>query len=137
VREAAAAGARVLTGGSRHGAAFEPTVLVDVAADMKVVCDEVFGPVVSVLRFSYLDAVIERVNASRFGLHCGVFTRSLEVALRCARTIRAGGVIINGTSTWRTDQLAYGGVKESGVGREGPRYSIRDMTEERLVVFNL
>ena len=137
VREAAAAGARVLTGGSRHGAAFEPTVLVDVAADMKVVCDEVFGPVVSVLRFSDLDEVIERVNASRFGLHCGVFTRSLEVALRCARTIRAGGVIINGTSTWRTDQLAYGGVKESGVGREGPRYSIRDMTEERLVVFNL
>ena len=66
-----------------------------------------------------------------------MFTRSLEVALRCARTIRAGGVIINGTSTWRTDQLAYGGVKESGVGREGPRYAIRDMTEERLVVFNL
>ena len=137
VREAAAAGARVLTGGRRHGAAFEPTVLVDAAPDMKVVCDEVFGPVVSVLRFSDLDAVIERVNTSRFGLHCGVFTRSLEVALRCARTIRAGGVIINGTSTWRTDQLAYGGVKESGVGREGPRYAIRDMTEERLVVFNL
>jgi acyl-CoA reductase-like NAD-dependent aldehyde dehydrogenase len=137
VREAAAGGARVLTGGTRHGAAFEPTVLVDVAPEMKVVCDEVFGPVVSVLRFSDLDGVIERVNASRFGLHCGVFTRSLEVALRCARMIRAGGVIINGTSTWRTDQLAYGGVKESGVGRQGPRYSIRDMTEERLVVFNL
>jgi len=74
---------------------------------------------------------------TRFGLHCGVFTRSLEVALRCACTICAGGVIINGTSTWRTDQPAYRGVKESGVGREGPRYSIRDMTEERLVVFNL
>jgi acyl-CoA reductase-like NAD-dependent aldehyde dehydrogenase len=111
--------------------------VVDVQPSMKVVCDEVFGPLVTVQPFSDLEAVIGGINASRFGLHCGVFTRSLEVALHCARTIRTGGVIINGTSTWRTDQLPYGGIKESGQGREGPRYSIRDMTEERLVVFNL
>ena len=137
VREAEAAGARVLTGGRRHGAAFEPTVLVDSRPEMRVVCEEVFGPVVSVLRYRDLDALIARINASRFGLHCGVFTRSLATALHCARTIRAGGVIINGTSTWRTDQLAYGGIKDSGIGREGPRYAIRELTEERLVVFNL
>jgi acyl-CoA reductase-like NAD-dependent aldehyde dehydrogenase len=112
-------------------------VVTAVEPTMKVVCDEVFGPVVTVQPFRELDAVIGRINASRFGLHCGVFTGSLAVAMRCARTIRTGGVIINGTSTWRTDQLPYGGIKDSGQGREGPRYSMRDMTEERLVVFNL
>jgi acyl-CoA reductase-like NAD-dependent aldehyde dehydrogenase len=137
MREAEAAGARVLTGGRRHGAAVEPSVVVDVQPSMKVVCDEVFGPLVTVQPFSDLEAVIGGINASRFGLHCGVFTRSLAVAMHCVRSIRTGGVIINGTSTWRTDQLPYGGIKESGQGREGPRYSIRDMTEERLVVFNL
>ena len=74
---------------------------------------------------------------SRFGLQCGIFTRSLELAMRAVRVLRTGGVILNGTSTWRTDQLAYGGIKESGIGREGPKYAIRDMTDERLVVFNL
>jgi len=137
MREAERAGARVLTGGQRHGAAVEPTVVVDVQPQMKVVCEEVFGPLVTVQPFRDLEAVIGRISASRFGLHCGVFTRSLETALHCARSIRTGGVIINGTSTWRTDQLPYGGIKDSGQGREGPRYSIRDMTEERLVVFNL
>ncbi len=104
---------------------------------MKVVCEEVFGPLVTVQPFRDLEAVIGGINASRFGLHCGVFTRSLATAMHCVRSIRTGGVIINGTSTWRTDQLPYGGIKESGQGREGPRYSIRDMTDERLVVFNL
>jgi len=137
VREAERAGARVLTGGGRRGAQLEPTVLAGVDPEMKVVCEEVFGPVLSVLPYTDLDALIERLNGSRFGLHCGIFTGSLEVALKAARTIRAGGVIINGTSTWRTDQLAYGGVKDSGIGREGAKYSIRDMTEERLVLFNL
>jgi acyl-CoA reductase-like NAD-dependent aldehyde dehydrogenase len=137
MREAEAAGARVLTGGRRHGAAVEPSVVVDVQPSMKVVCEEVFGPLVTVQPFRDLEAVIGGINGSRFGLHCGVFTRSLDVALHCARAIRTGGVIINGTSTWRTDQLPYGGIKESGQGREGPRYSIRDMTDERLVVFNL
>jgi acyl-CoA reductase-like NAD-dependent aldehyde dehydrogenase len=137
LREAEAAGARLLTGGRRHGAAIEPAVVVDVQPQMKVVCDEVFGPVVTVQPFRDLEAVIGRLNASRFGLHCGVFTQRLDVALHCARTIRTGGVIINGTSTWRTDQLPYGGIKDSGQGREGPHYSMREMTEERLVVFNL
>ncbi len=137
ITEAVAGGARVLTGGTRHGAALEPTVLVDVAPGMKVVCEEVFGPVVSILPYDDFDAVCAAVSASRFGLQCGVFTQSVATAIRAVRRIRTGGVIVNGTSTWRTDQLAYGGVKDSGIGREGPKYALRDMTEERLVLFNM
>jgi acyl-CoA reductase-like NAD-dependent aldehyde dehydrogenase len=111
--------------------------LADVQPAMKVVCEEVFGPVISILPFDDFDATCRTVSASRYGLQCGVFTKSTEIAMRAIRTIRTGGVIINGSSTWRTDQLAYGGVKDSGIGREGPKYSIRDMTEERIVVFNL
>ncbi len=135
--EATAQGARILAGGKRSGAQLEPTVLADVKPEMKVVCDEVFGPVVSVLPFDDIDDVFGQISASRFGLQCGLFTRSIELAMRAIRTIRTGGVIINGPSTWRTDQLAYGGIKDSGIGREGPRYAICDMTDERLAVFNL
>ena len=137
VKEAAAGGARILTGGSRRGAQHEPTVLVDVDPSMKVVCDEVFGPVVSLCPYDDIEEVFNRINGSRFGLQCGVFTASLATAISAVRRLRTGGVIVNGSSTWRTDQLPYGGVKESGIGREGPRYAIREMTEERLVVFNL
>lgn len=137
VEEAKAAGARVLAGGTRQGAAYALTLLVDVARDMKVVCEEVFGPVASILAYDDIEEPIRDVSESRYGLQCGVYTDSTKRALMLARRLRTGGVIINGTSTWRTDQLAYGGVKDSGVGREGPRYAIRDMTEERLVLFNL
>ena len=136
IREAAAAGANVLTGGTRRGAQVDPTVLADVDPSMKVVCDEVFGPVMSILPYDDFDAVCAAISASRFGLQCGVFTKSMPTALKAIRSIRTGGVIVNSSSTWRTDQLPYGGVKDSGIGREGPRYAIRDMTEERLVVFN-
>lgn len=137
VAEAASDGARVLTGGVRHGAQYEPTVLVDVDPSMKVVCEEVFGPVITVQRYDDLARVLAAVSADQYGLQCGIFTQSLPVAFQAIRGLRVGGIIINGSSTWRTDQLAYGGVKASGVGREGPRYAIRDMTDERLVVFNL
>jgi acyl-CoA reductase-like NAD-dependent aldehyde dehydrogenase len=137
VQEAGAGGAQVLTGGRRHGAAFEPTLLTDVKPQMKVVCEEVFGPVVNVVPYDTLEQAFAAINAGQYGLHAGVFTRSNEVTFKAIRALRVGGVIINGTSTWRTDQLAYGGVKASGIGREGPRYAIEDMTEQRLVVFNL
>jgi len=137
VGEALAQGARLLAGGRRHGAAFEPTLLADVRPAMKVVCEEVFGPLATVQPFTDLRPLFERVSAGQYGLHAGIFTRSLPVAIDAVRRLRVGGVIVNGTSTWRTDQLAYGGIKASGMGREGPRYSIRDMTDERLVVFNL
>ena len=137
VDEASSQGARIVTGGHRHGAAFEPTLLTDVKPSMKVVCEEVFGPVVNVIAYDSLDEPFAAVNASPYGLHTGIFTKSNEISFRAIRSLRVGGVIINGTSTWRTDQLAYGGVKASGAGREGPRYAIEEMTEQRLVVFNL
>ena len=136
IAEAAADGAKVMTGGKRHGAQIEPTVIAGVKPDMKVVCDEVFGPVISIAAYDDIDAVFKTVSDSRFGLQTGIFTASTALAIRAVRSLRTGGVIINGSSTWRTDQLAYGGVKDSGIGREGPRYSIRDMTEERMVLFN-
>ncbi len=137
ITEAARDGARILTGGKRHGAQVEPTVIADAKPTQKVVCEEVFGPVVSVLPYDDIDEIFRTISAGRYGLQTGIFTQSMEIAIRAVRNIRSGGVIINGSSTWRTDQLAYGGVKDSGIGREGPRYSIRDMTEERLVLFNL
>jgi acyl-CoA reductase-like NAD-dependent aldehyde dehydrogenase len=137
VKEAEAAGARVLTGGRRHGAAFEPTVLTRVEQKMKVVCEEVFGPVVNVIAYRTLDDAISAINAGPYGLQAGIFTRSNEATFAAIRRLRVGGVIVNGTSTWRTDQLPYGGVKASGIGREGPRYAIEEMTEQRLIVFNL
>jgi acyl-CoA reductase-like NAD-dependent aldehyde dehydrogenase len=136
VNEAVGAGARLLAGGHRHGAAYEPTLLTDVKPDMKVVCEEVFGPVASIIAYDSLDEPVNEITNSRYGLQCGVYTDSTSLALSLVRRLRTGGIIINGTSTWRTDQLAYGGVKDSGLGREGPRYAVRDMTEERLVLFN-
>jgi acyl-CoA reductase-like NAD-dependent aldehyde dehydrogenase len=137
IKEAAQGGARVLTGGKRNGAQIEPTVIADASPTLKVVCDEVFGPVISLLPYDNIDEVFRMISAGRYGLQTGVFTKSMEIAIRAVRNIRTGGVILNGSSTWRTNQLAYSGVKDSGIGREGPRYSIRDMTEERLVLFNL
>ncbi|MGD0266949.1 MAG: aldehyde dehydrogenase family protein [Candidatus Methylomirabilota bacterium] len=137
VREAEAQGARVLCGGARQGAQMAPTVVTNVTPQMKIVCQEVFGPVVVVVPYRDLTEAIRQVNESRYGLQCGVYSSSLEVAFRAIREIRAGGIIINGTSTWRIDQMPYGGVKQSGIGREGPRYAIEEMTEQRLVVFNL
>lgn len=137
VSDARKDGARVLAGGSRQGAAYEPTVLVDVKPQMEVVCNEVFGPVVSVLAYDELSEAVDFTNRSRFGLQCGIFTASNQTTFDLVRRLKTGGVIVNGTSTWRTDQLAYGGVRDSGMGREGPRYAIEDMTEQRLVVFNL
>lgn len=137
VQEAVRQGARLLTGGAREGAVVAPVVLTDVRPEMKVVCEEVFGPVVSVTPYREIDEVFRAVSESRFGLQCGIYTKSLVLALRAAKEIRTGGVMINASSTWRTDQLAYGGVKDSGIGREGPKYAMRDMTEERIVLFNL
>lgn len=137
VGDARKGGAKMLTGGGRHGAAYEPTVLVDVKPQMEVVCNEVFGPVVSILAYDDLSEVVDFTNRSRFGLQCGIFTASNQTTFDLVRRLKTGGVIVNGTSTWRTDQLAYGGVRDSGMGREGPRYAIEDMTDQRLVVFNL
>jgi acyl-CoA reductase-like NAD-dependent aldehyde dehydrogenase len=136
VDEAVRLGARALTGAKRRGAQYEPTVLVAVKPAMRVVCEEVFGPVLTVQRYHDIGAVFRTISEGPYGLHCGIFTKSMSVALCAVRSLRVGGVIVNATSTWRTDQLPYGGIKASGIGREGPHYAIREMTDERLVVFN-
>jgi acyl-CoA reductase-like NAD-dependent aldehyde dehydrogenase len=136
VKEAAAAGAKILAGGGRKGAQVEPTLLVDVDVSMKVVCEEVFGPVLSIQRYDDIDTIFKLVSDLDLGLQCGIFTNSMPLALRAVRSLRTGGVVINGPSSWRTDQMPYGGIKNSGIGREGPRYAVQEMTDQRLVIFN-
>lgn len=135
VQQAISAGARPALSGSRQGAAVGATLLTDVAPTMTVVAEEIFGPVITVQPFEHLDLVFQQISDSPFGLQMGIFTNSVDLALKAHRQVRTGGVIVNGTSRWRSDQMPYGGVKDSGMGREGPRYAIQDMTEERLLVF--
>jgi aldehyde dehydrogenase (NAD+) len=134
VSDAVAAGAKVLTGGTRDGATFAPTVLVDVPADAKVSCEEVFGPVLVIEAVDGVDEAFAKVNASRYGLQAGVFTRNLQTAFRAHRELEVGGVVIGDVPSYRADQMPYGGVKESGVGREGVRYAMEDYTYERVMV---
>jgi aldehyde dehydrogenase (NAD+) len=134
VGEAVAAGAKVLTGGTRSGATVAPTVLVDVPGDAKVSCEEVFGPVLVIEAVDGVDEAFARVNASRYGLQAGVFTRDLQTAFRAHRELEVGGVVIGDVPSYRADQMPYGGVKESGVGREGVRYAMEDYTYERVMV---
>jgi acyl-CoA reductase-like NAD-dependent aldehyde dehydrogenase len=133
IAEAEQSGARVLTGGE-DGGLLKPTVIADVADDQKVSCEEVFGPVVVVNPVDSVDEAIERANATRFGLQAGVFTSSLDTALKAAEKLEFGGVVVNEAPTFRSDQMPYGGVKASGNTKEGPAWSVREMTEERLVV---
>jgi glyceraldehyde-3-phosphate dehydrogenase (NADP+) len=135
VREAVADGARALTGGTASGRFYEPTILVDVPKEARVCGEEVFAPVVNLFRVPDFAAAIAEINDSRFGLQCGVFTSSLERTLVAHDELEVGGVIINDVPTWRIDHMPYGGVKDSGMGREGLRWSIEDMTEPRLLAF--
>ncbi len=136
VKEAAEAGAEVLIGGNRSGSFFEPTILVNTKPDMKVISKETFAPVFSIMPYDDIAEAIAAVNNSNYGLQAGVFTKSLPIAHICAEKIEAGGVIINDGSTFRMDNMPYGGVKDSGIGREGPEYAVRELTEEKLIVFN-
>src|SRR5215208_3192179 len=126
-------GGEVRTGGEDDGL-LTPTVLANVADEAKISCEEAFGPVVVVNAFDTFDEAIERANGTRFGLQAGVFTNSLDVALRAADRLEFGGVVINEAPTFRADQMPYGGVKSSGNTKEGPAWAVREMTEERLVV---
>jgi acyl-CoA reductase-like NAD-dependent aldehyde dehydrogenase len=133
IEEAKAGGATELTGGEEDGL-LRPTVLADVAPDMKVACEEVFGPVCTVAPYDSLEEGIELANATRYGLQAGIFTGGVESALAAARGLEFGGVTVNEAPTFRADQMPYGGVKASGNTKEGPHYTVREMTEERLVV---
>jgi len=135
IGEAVAGGATIRLGSRREGSLLFPTILVDVAADARVLCDEVFAPVVSVLPYAAFDEAVALVNAAPYGLQAGVFTQDLQRALAAAKRLEVGGVIINGTSSTRADLMPYGGTKRSGFGREGPKYAVEEMTESRVVVF--
>ena len=137
IEEARAGGARVLSGGDTDGELIRPTVIADAAPELKVSCEEVFGPVCTVNSVGSLDEAIERANGTRYGLQAGIFTSKLETALRAAHELEFGGITINEAPTFRADQMPYGGVKDSGNTREGPAYAVRAMTEERLVVVDL
>ncbi|MBM7702733.1 aldehyde dehydrogenase family protein [Metabacillus iocasae] len=137
VNEAVEQGAQIVTGGKRNGSFYEPTILTNVHDDMKVCRQEVFGPVVSVATYKEMDEVIEKVNDSDYGLQAGLFTNDLNFAMKAAREIEVGGLIVNDASAYRVDHMPYGGVKRSGTGKEGPAYAIEEMTEERIIVFNL
>src|SRR5690606_18320120 len=100
----------------------------------KVVCQEVFGPVVGVIPYQTIEEAIHEVNDSDYGLQAGIFTNRMDVAYKYAQEVEAGGVVINGTSNFRLDHWPYGGVKNSGMGREGPRYAIEEMTETKMIV---
>ena len=137
VEEARAAGADVLTGGELEGELIRPTVIANAPPELKVSCEEVFGPVCTVNPYDTLDEAIELANGTPYGLQAGIFTNDLRKALRAAAELEFGGVTVNEAPTFRADQMPYGGVKASGNTREGPAYAVREMTEERVVVLDL
>ena len=137
IEEARSGGADVLTGGEEQDGLIRPTVIANAEPELKVSCEEVFGPVVTVNAVDSLDDAIALANGTRYGLQAGIFTSSLESALRAARELDFGGVTVNEAPTFRTDQMPYGGVKDSGNTREGPHYAVREFTEEHLVVLSL
>jgi acyl-CoA reductase-like NAD-dependent aldehyde dehydrogenase len=135
IDEAVAAGARVIIGGSvGDDGILPPTVLAEVTPDMRVCREEVFGPVVAVQAYPSTDEGLRLADDTRYGLQAGIYTSSLATALRAARELHFGTVLVNEVPTWRADQMPYGGVRSSGNTKEGPAAAVREMTEERLVV---
>jgi len=134
VAAAVSAGARVLAGGGRQGPVLAPTVLTDVPSDTDAWCEEIFAPVIAVSRVPDSDSALAAVNDSRYGLHAAVFTRSLATAYAAIDTLDVGGVVINDVPGFRSDAMPYGGVKDSGIGREGPRWAVEEFTVTRMAV---
>jgi acyl-CoA reductase-like NAD-dependent aldehyde dehydrogenase len=137
IAEARDGGAEILAGGEEQDGLISPAVIANASPDLKVSCEEVFGPVVTVNAFDSLDEAIELANSTRYGLQAGIFTSRLDTAMRAGQELEFGGVIVNEAPTFRADQMPYGGVKDSGNTREGPAYAVRELTEERLVVIDL
>jgi glyceraldehyde-3-phosphate dehydrogenase (NADP+) len=136
VKEAVAGGARMLAGGERSGAVMRPTVLSDVKPEMKVSTEELFGPAVAVTSASDIDEAIRFANATKYGLAAAIFTQDINKALRFAMEVDAGNLNINGGTSFRADMMPYGGLKDSGMGKEGPRYAVEEMTELKMVIIH-
>ena len=137
IEEAVRAGARLLCGGSRKGSIVEPTVLTGTRAEMKVNCQEVFGPVVTVEPYHTFDEALRRINHSNYGLQAGIFTRDAKLLFQAYDELEVGAVVAGDVPSFRIDHMPYGGIKDSGQGREGVRYAIEEMTEPKLLVMNL
>ncbi len=137
VNNAVREGAKILTGGNRDGAFYEATVIDNVAPDMDLVENETFGPVAPIIRVKNIDEAIEVANDTEYGLQAGVFTADYASAMRCAQEIEAGTVFINKQSTFRTDNMPFGGFKNSGIGKEGIKYAVDEMTKTKLIGLNL
>jgi acyl-CoA reductase-like NAD-dependent aldehyde dehydrogenase len=137
IREAVGSGARLVTGGQRRGAIYAPTIVADVKPEMRISSDELFGPAVAVTPFDDIDQAITLANDSRYGLSAAIFTENLEHAMKFAREVQSGNLHVNWGPQWRADLMPYGGLKESGFGKEGPRYAVEEMTELKLVVLHL
>ena len=136
VQEATMQGARILTGGSLDGTLLTPTIIVDSKPDMRINKEEVFAPIISIAPYDDFQDALRMANASEFGLQVGIFTQNVNRIMRAFEDMEVGGVMVNDIPTFRVDQMPYGGVKGSGIGREGPRYAIEEMSELRLMVIN-
>ena len=137
VKEAVGSGARLVAGGGRRGAIYIPAVVADVHPDMRISRDELFGPAVAVTPFDTIEEAIALANDSVYGLAAGIFTENVEWAMKFAREVEAGNLHVNWGSQWRVDLMPYGGLKDSGFGKEGPKYAVQEMTELKMVVFHL
>jgi acyl-CoA reductase-like NAD-dependent aldehyde dehydrogenase len=136
VQEAVKQGARVLVGGTLEDTLFTPTVITDTTPEMRIIREEVFAPVISVMPYDEFSEALSMANAGSYGLQVGIFTQNINRVMRAFKEMEVGGVMVNDIPTFRVDQMPYGGVKGSGTGREGPRYAIEEMTELRLMVIN-
>lgn len=137
IEEAVEKGATVLTGGERQGSLVQPTVLENVSEEAKLSCDEIFGPVVCLYRVKTLEEAVDRSNGVNYGLHGAIFTKDLNNAFYAIKKMDVGGIIVNDSTDYRVDLMPFGGVKHSGLGREGIKFALQEMTEPKMVCFNL
>ncbi|MDA2925726.1 aldehyde dehydrogenase family protein [Acidobacteria bacterium AH-259-G07] len=137
IQEAVSGGARMVTGGERQGTLLQPTVVADVDPGMRISRDELFGPALAVTRFDDIDQAITLANDTRYGLSAGIFTQDIDRAIRFAQEVDSGNLHINWGPQWRADLMPYGGLKDSGMGKEGPKYAVQEMTELKMVIIHL
>ncbi len=136
IDEAVAGGARAIVGGEYEGSVHAPTIVADVKPEMRISCDELFGPAVAVTPFSDIEDAIAMANDSNYGLSAAIFTQNIDWAMKFAREVDSGNLMINSGPQWRADLMPYGGVKESGMGKEGPKYAVEEMTELKMVIYH-
>jgi acyl-CoA reductase-like NAD-dependent aldehyde dehydrogenase len=137
IKEALQAGAKLVEGGGREGSVLEPTILSGTKPGMKVHDEEIFGPVVTIEPYDDFEDALAMVNHSRYGLQAGLFTRDAARIMTAYRELEVGALIVGDTPTWRLDTMPYGGVKDSGLGREGVRWAMEEMTEPRMLSMNM